>query len=283
VSPGPGSPSRFPAPRKRFGQHFLHDRGVLDRIVAAIAPQPDDRMLEVGPGRGALTARLLERVAHLHAVEIDRDLAAALSAAYPPARLSVHRADVLDFDLKVLPPGLRVVGNLPYNISTPLLFHLLNDAGRILDMHFMLQDEVVRRMVAGPSSAEYGRLSVMVQNRCEAVRLFGVPPGAFNPPPKVHSAIVRLVPRQEHGMGPEAASHFAALVGAAFSHRRKTLRNALAGLLTEQAIEAAGIDPGLRAENLSVEDYRRLAAAAGTGAGTGAGKGTGADAPQAGG
>jgi 16S rRNA (adenine1518-N6/adenine1519-N6)-dimethyltransferase len=244
------------APRKRFGQHFLASPGIVAKIVDAIDPQPGDVVVEIGPGLGALTEPLLARLPHLHVIEIDRDIVARLVAAHAPERLTVHAGDVLDFDFGTLPDGLRIVGNLPYNISTPILFHLVAQAARVRDMHFMLQREVVDRMVAAPSTAEYGRLSVMLQVRFAMQRLVDVPPGAFRPPPKVDSAVVRLVPRAD-----AAACDAAALqkvVTAAFTKRRKTLRNALAGAVTADALEALGLDPQLRPENLSVGDYVAL-------------------------
>ena len=184
-------------PRKRFGQHFLHDPGVLKRIVEAVAPAPGDAIVEIGPGEGALTRPLLERIGHLTAIEIDRDLAARLAQEFPSQRLTVVVADVLEFDFSSLPAGLRVVGNLPYNISTPILFQRARHAGRVRDMHFMLQLEVVQRMVAKHSTPDYGRLSVMLQTRFRMHKLFNVGPGAFRPPPKVDSAVVRLLPIAE--------------------------------------------------------------------------------------
>ena len=240
--------------RKRFGQHFLHDPGVLKRIVEAIDPAPGDALAEIGPGEGALTRRLLERVGHLTAIEIDRDLAARLSQEFSSQFLTVVTADVLDFDFAALPPDLRVVGNLPYNISTPLLFHLARFADRVRDMHFMLQREVVERMVAKHSTPDYGRLSVMLQTRFEMRKLFNVAPGAFRPPPKVESAVVRLVPLREK-MGCDATV-FEKIVREAFSARRKTLRNALP--LEAADYEDLGIDPKLRPENLSPADYARI-------------------------
>ena len=237
-------------PRKRFGQHFLHDPGVLKRIVEAIAPARDDVVVEIGPGEGALTRPLLERLERLTAIEIDRDLAAGLRAD----KLTVIRADALEFDFSSLPPGMRIVGNLPYNISTPLLFHLAGYADRVRDMHFMLQREVVDRMVAKHSTPAYGRLSVMLQTRFAMQKLFKVAPGAFRPPPKVESAVVRLVPLKE---APACdAALFEKIVREAFSARRKTLRNALP--LEPQDYEELGIDPKLRPENLSPADYVRI-------------------------
>ena len=237
-------------PRKRFGQHFLHDPGVLKRIVEAIAPARDDLVVEIGPGEGALTRPLLERLDRLTAIEIDRDLASGLGGQ----GLTVIAADALDFDFSSLPAGLRIVGNLPYNISTPLLFHLARYADRVRDMHFMLQKEVVDRMVAKHSTPDYGRLSVMLQTRFAMKKLFNVAPGAFKPPPKVESAVVRLVPLQKK-MDCDASA-FEKIVREAFSARRKTLRNALP--LEPQDYEELGIDPKLRPENLSPADYVRI-------------------------
>jgi 16S rRNA (adenine1518-N6/adenine1519-N6)-dimethyltransferase len=238
-------------PRKRFGQHFLHDAGVVRRIIEAIAPAADDFIVEIGPGEGVLTRPLAERAGRLEVIEIDRDLAAALAAE----RIKVHVADALEFDFGQLPQGARIVGNLPYNISTPLLFHLARFAERLRDLHFMLQREVVERMVAQPSTSAYGRLSVMLQARFRMQKLFRVAAGAFRPPPKVESAVVRLVPLAEPL--DRGAERFADVVRRAFSARRKTLRNALA--LPAAEFEALGIDPRLRPENLSPADYVRIA------------------------
>jgi len=232
-------------PRKRFGQHFLHEAGVIRRIVEAIAPQNGECMVEIGPGEGALTLPLVERLGALHVIELDRDLAAALQSM---EGLIVHQADALEFDFQEFPAGVRIVGNLPYNISTPLLFHLARYAARVRDMHFMLQAEVVERMVAAPSTPAYGRLSVALQARFHMRRLFGVAPGAFRPAPKVDSAVVRMQPRADMLRVDDE------LLRRAFSARRKTLRNALRGV----DLAAAGIDGGLRPENLSPEDYARL-------------------------
>lgn len=237
--------------RKRFGQHFLHDAGVVRRIVEAIAPGPEDFILEIGPGQGALTLPLAERAGRLEVVEIDRDLAAGL----PGERIKVHVADALGFDYGALPAGARLVGNLPYNISTPLLFRLAERAARFRDLHFMLQREVVERMVAAPSTPEYGRLSVMLQARFRMEMLFRVPAGVFRPPPKVESAVVRMLPLAEPVDA--AAPAFAGLVRRAFSARRKTLRNALG--LAEAELRDLGYDPRLRPENLSPADYARIA------------------------
>ncbi len=241
--------------RKRFGQHFLHDPGVLKRIVAAIDPVRSDIVVEIGPGEGALTRPLLDRVERLTAIEIDRDLAAGLSREFPAEKLSVLVADALDFDFSMLPVGMRVVGNLPYSISTPILFHMAHYADRVRDMHFMLQKEVVDRMVAKHSTPDYGRLSVMLQMRFSMRKLFNVAAGAFRPPPKVESAVVRLIPLAGKPDWNEALLE--KIVREAFSARRKTLRNALP--LEPGDYEALGIDPKLRPENLSPEDYVRIA------------------------
>jgi 16S rRNA (adenine1518-N6/adenine1519-N6)-dimethyltransferase len=242
-------------PRKRFGQNFLVDRSVIARIVDAIAPKPTDNLVEIGPGLGALTGALLERVPLLQVVELDRDLAARLRAGYPPERVVVHEGDALRFDFSMLDAPLRVVGNLPYNISTPLLFHMVAYAEYFTDLHFMLQREVVERMVAAPSTPEYGRLSVMLQYRFRMQNLLCVPSTAFRPAPKVASAVVRLVPLFRPDVAAHDESLFGETVTRAFSHRRKTLRNSLLGLATEADLHAVGVDPGLRAENLSVAEF----------------------------
>jgi 16S rRNA (adenine1518-N6/adenine1519-N6)-dimethyltransferase len=233
-------------PRKRFGQHFLHDPRVLARIVDALELSPEDVVVEIGPGEGALTQLLLDKISSIDVVELDRDLAARLT----DPRIRVHQADALEFDFRRFPAGMRVVGNLPYNISTPLLFYLSSFADRVRDMHFMLQLEVVQRMVAAPSTPEYGRLSVALQARFRMVKLFNVAKGAFRPPPKVESAVVRLVPLADPLEIDEA------LLRKAFSARRKQLRNALE--IPEDEYAALGIDPRLRPENLSPADYARI-------------------------
>ena len=235
-------PSSSHRPRKRFGQHFLHDPRVLAHLVEALALSKDDVVVEIGPGEGALTYRLRDHVARLEVIEIDRDLAARLEG------VKVHQADALEFDYSIFPKGVRIVGNLPYNISTPLLFHLARYAQRVRDMHFMLQLEVVERMVAAPSTPEYGRLSVALQARFRMKKVFNVGKGAFRPPPKVESAVVRLEPL------PEPLAVNEDLLRRAFSARRKTLKNALPGV----DFAAAGVDPTLRPENLSPADYARL-------------------------
>jgi 16S rRNA (adenine1518-N6/adenine1519-N6)-dimethyltransferase len=246
-------------PRRRFGQNFLVDRSVVASLVAAIDPQREERMVEIGPGLGALTEPLLARLDVLHVVEIDRDLAARLSARFPPERLRIWQADALAFDFCALGPDLRVVGNLPYNISSPLLFHLAGMAACLRDCHFMLQREVVDRMVAAPGGKEYGRLSVMLQYRFQAQRLLRVAPGAFRPAPKVESAFVRLVPHRPLPLQAADESVLAQVVARAFGQRRKTLRNALRELIDAQDLAALGIDPGLRAETLPVEAFVRIA------------------------
>lgn len=252
----------LPAPKKRFGQHFLTDRHYVRRIVEAIAPRAGDSMVEIGPGTGILTDELVPTVHPLHVVEIDRDLAAALRARFTPGEVVVHEADALEFDLASLAAPLRVVGNLPYNVSTPILFHVAAHADRIADCTFMLQKEVVERMVAEPGSAEYGRLSVMLQYRFEMALALRVPPGAFTPPPKVDSAVVRMRPLGEDRLRARDEGRFARLVAAAFAQRRKTLRNAARALVDENAFAAAGIDAGRRGETLSVEEFVRLSDAA---------------------
>jgi len=229
-----------------------------------VAPGPGDVVLEIGPGRGALTDALAAQAGHLHLVEIDRDLAAALAERHAADRVTVHVGDALEFDYASLPAPLRLVGNLPYNISTPLLFRLAAFADRIRDVHFMLQREVVARMAARPSTAEYGRLSVMLQYRFEIAKLFEVRPGAFHPVPKVDSAVVRLVPRPARALGATSEDVLREVVTAAFTKRRKTLRNALAAVADPGILAALGIDPGLRPENLGVDDYVRIANAVAT-------------------
>lgn len=228
---------------------------MLARIVDAVAPSPGDAIVEIGPGEGVLTRALLARVPHLTAIEIDRDLAARLAAEFAPERLTLHCADALDFDYGALAPGFRLVGNLPYNISTPLLFHVARSADRVRDLHFMLQREVIERMVAAPSTPEYGRLSVMLQTRFRMQKLFGVPRGAFWPPPKVESAVVRMVPLARPADFPDR--DLEDIVRRAFSARRKTLRNALPLLPGEYSV--LELDSGLRPENLSPADYVRIA------------------------
>ena len=249
--------------RKRFGQHFLHDRSVLDRLVREIDPQADQALVEIGPGRGALTEKLLGKSRTLDAVEIDRDLAAYLREHFAGAAgFELHVADALEFDFAALARArgarLRVIGNLPYNISTPLLFHVAAAHEHIVDLHVMLQKEVIDRIVAGPGSGEYGRLTVMLAPWIEARHLFDVGPGAFTPAPRVWSSVARLTIRREPAFAVPRA--FARTVSAAFSQRRKTLRNALRSLLDAEAIVAAGIDPGARPETLAPAQFAALAA-----------------------
>jgi len=247
-------------PRKRFGQHFLVSAGVIGRIVDALDPRPGDTMVEIGPGLGALTLPLLERLDHLQVVELDRDLVAHWQTHAAATKLTVHAADALAFDFAQVGSRFKVAGNLPYNISTPLLFHLADFAPRIERMVLMLQREVVDRMVAEPGSSAYGRLSVGLQVRFNMYRLCTVPPGAFNPPPKVDSAVVVMTPLGEAAPRIADPARFDAVVTAAFGQRRKTLRNALSGLLGEDQIRAAGVDPGARAEQIAPEDFIHLAA-----------------------
>jgi 16S rRNA (adenine1518-N6/adenine1519-N6)-dimethyltransferase len=249
----------LPRAKKRFGQHFLTDRHYLERIVAAIDPRPGDSMVEIGPGTGLLTERLLERLERLHVVEIDRDLAEALRRRFSPERVVVHETDVLEFDFASLAAPLRVVGNLPYNVSTPILFRVAAVADRLRDAVFMLQREVVERMVAEPGTADYGRLSVMLQYRFAMACVLEVPPGAFTPPPKVDSAVVRMQPLDAARPRARDEQRFAAIVAAAFSQRRKTLRNAARALLGPEAFAATGIDGSRRGETLSVAEFIALA------------------------
>jgi len=247
-------------PRKRFGQNFLHDERVIHAIVACISPRPDEHLVEIGPGQGALTRLLLPECGRLDAVELDRDLVGYLKRRFADEeRLSIHSADAMKFDFSALCRGgsLRVVGNLPYNISTPLLFHLFGQSACIRDMHFMLQKEVVDRLCAEPGGKDYGRLSVMAQYHCSMEPLLEVGPESFTPAPKVVSAVVRLVPHEQRPVLLDSEI-LGRVVTAAFSQRRKTLRNALGGLLDASEIEAAGIDPGVRAETLGLKDFARL-------------------------
>ncbi len=246
-------------PRKRFGQHFLHDAGIIERIVSAIQPRPGDCLVEIGPGTGALSLPLLRRHGQLRVVEFDRDLVARLRQLQAPG-LEVIEADALKFDFTPLAregERLRLLGNLPYNISTPLLFHLLQQRDCIQDMIFMLQKEVAERICAAPGTPAYGRLSVMAQYFCQTQLLFRVPPGAFTPPPKVDSAVIRLQPCEPELPATDTAA-LAGLVGAAFGKRRKTLRNALKGWLGDEDFAALDIDPGRRPETLGVRDFVRL-------------------------
>jgi len=248
--------------RKRFGQNFLTDAGIIRRIVQTVAPRPDQLIVEIGPGQAALTAPLAASGAELHVLEIDRDLAASLENRFRhTANVTVHCVDALHLDLGAVTAGrrFRLVGNLPYNISTPLLFHVLGWRELIEDMHFMLQQEVVNRMAAPPGGKARGRLSIMCQYHCAVTPLFVVPPEAFDPAPSVQSAVVRLVPHPAPPVQIGDLEQFERLVAQAFSMRRKTLRNSLRGLLDAEAIEAAGVDPGLRPETLTLEQFAALA------------------------
>jgi len=245
--------------RKRFGQNFLTDESVIDGIVRAIAPAAGDHVIEIGPGLSALTRPLLERLPHLTVVEIDRDLAARLRKQYPAERLTVIEADVLTVDFTAQGQALRVVGNLPYNISSPLLFHLMTAAAQVRDQHFMLQREVIDRMVARPGGADYSRLSVMLQSRYRMTKLFDVPPEAFDPPPKVVSAVVRMVPLGEDRPRPKSEAAFEQVVAKAFSQRRKMLRGVLADWTAHIPWEALGIEPTARAEAVSVAGFMGMA------------------------
>lgn len=249
-------------PRKRFGQNFLNDRNVIQRIVDTIAPQAGELIIEIGPGQAAITRPLIQSGAEIHAVEIDRDLAARLQATLSDhANFHLHNIDALKADFAELTGDrpFRVVGNLPYNISTPLMFHVLQWRDRIKDMHFMLQKEVVERMAAGPGSKTYGRLSVMCQVHCQVTSLFEVHPGAFYPSPAVDSAIVLLTPHAQPKVAEELTERLSRLVLKAFSQRRKTLRNSLKGMLTADEIESTGINPGIRAEQLGLQEFISLA------------------------
>ena len=247
--------------RKRFGQNFLHDANIIQKIVDAIAPHNGDHLVEIGPGQAALSIPLLQATGAIDAVELDRDLLPILEEKCAPyGNINLHNADALKFDfagLKTDERQLRLVGNLPYNISTPILFHLLEQRTVIQDMHFMLQKEVVDRMAASPGNKTYGRLSVMLQACCTVEQLFDIGPGAFKPAPKVDSSIVRLTPHTDSNINDEQT--FAEIVTRSFAQRRKTLRNNLKGLLDEGQIKQASIDPGTRAETLHIEDFQRLA------------------------
>lgn len=246
-------------PRKRFGQNFLTDQRIISQIIAEICPQKYDQIIEIGPGLGALTRPLLQAVDHLDVVEIDRDIVDRLNKEFPPEKLTIHAADALKFNFSTLGNKLRIVGNLPYNISTPLLFHLSQFSEHILDMYFMLQKEVVERMVGMPATSDYGRLSVMLQYRFDMEYIFSVPAESFRPIPKVESAIVRMTPRPQSAMNAADEALFSQIVLAAFSQRRKTLRNTLHHYLEADNFSALGIDSGLRAENLSVENFVAIA------------------------
>ncbi|MEM1113712.1 MAG: 16S rRNA (adenine(1518)-N(6)/adenine(1519)-N(6))-dimethyltransferase RsmA [Pseudomonadota bacterium] len=252
-------------PRKRFGQNFLRDDAVINRIVSAIHPQAEQYLVEIGPGQGALTEPLSNSGCRLDVIELDRDLVPGLLAAHSlNPRFTLHNVDALNFAFTTLAQSgerLRIVGNLPYNISTPLIFHLLDSAEIIEDMHFMLQLEVVNRLAAQPGSKHWGRLGIMAQFRCEVEALFEVPPGAFQPPPKVQSAVVRLAPHTNHPWPDCDREKLARVVKAAFAQRRKTLRNNLKGLIDDGTLGELGIDPGCRAETLGITDFVAIAKA----------------------
>jgi 16S rRNA (adenine1518-N6/adenine1519-N6)-dimethyltransferase len=249
--------------RKRFGQNFLHDQGIIQQIIYGINPQPNDNIVEIGPGKGALTASLLESVGKLNVIELDRDLIPILQNNFQRyEQFHIHNVDALKYDFSQLAEEnkkLRVVGNLPYNISTPLLFHLVSFSHLIKDMHFMLQKEVVDRITALPNSKAYGRLSVMLQYHCFTERLFNVSPNAFSPPPKVDSAIVRLIPYEQKPVKIDNQQVFEGIVSQCFAQRRKTLRNNLKNTLSEEEIESLDINPTARAETLTVEQFANLA------------------------
>ncbi len=247
-------------PRKRFGQNFLRDQSVIQRIVETISPKLSDHLIEIGPGLGALTFPLLKKIDKLDVIEIDRDLVLFLKNKAED-KLTIYEQDALQFDFSSLsqkPHSLRIVGNLPYNISTPLIFHLIGYASIISDMIFMLQKEVVERMAAAVDADDYGRLSVMVQYHCLVEALFDVSPDAFNPPPQVTSTIVRLVPYEKLPHVAKNYAHFAEVVKQAFSQRRKTLRNSLKKLVSDEDWKNLKINPELRAEKLSVEDFVKI-------------------------
>ena len=245
--------------RKRFGQNFLVDRGIISAIVSAIDPQRSDAVVEIGPGLGAITEPLLDRLDHLHVVEIDRDLIALLKKRHAPERMTIHEGDALAFDFASIGTDLRLVGNLPYNISTPLLFHLAEYVGIVRDMHFMLQKEVVERMVAVPGESDFSRISVMLQYRFHLEWLIDVPPESFEPPPKVQSAVVRLIPKESSELKAKSQEKLSQVVQTAFSQRRKMLRNTLKGTLSDAGFAELGIDPTRRAEDIPVDDYVRIA------------------------
>ncbi|SFN61077.1 16S rRNA (adenine1518-N6/adenine1519-N6)-dimethyltransferase [Nitrosospira briensis] len=246
-------------PRKRFSQNFLVDKQIISDIVRAIHPRENDLLVEIGPGLAALTRPLLHALGHLHVVEIDRDIVERLRREFSEKKLTIHTGDALEFDFSAIGDDIRVIGNLPYNISTPILFHLSKFAENIRDMHFMLQKEVVARMIATPSTSDYGRLSVMLQCRFEMEQLLIAPPECFDPVPKVESAVVRMVPLSQPPVEAGKEKLFAGIVSAAFSQRRKTLRNTLRDYLKPEDYLTLEIDAGQRAENLSVAQFVAVA------------------------
>lgn len=248
--------------RKRFGQNFLHDQGVIQSIISAVSSHSTDHLIEIGPGQGALTESLLKGCGKLDVIELDRDLVHLLEKKFPAdSRLTIHNADALFFDYKKLcgrNEKLRIVGNLPYNISTPLMFHLLKNRSSVKDMHFMLQKEVVDRMLGQPGSKHYGRLGIMLQYYCQIEKLFEVPPECFSPAPKVTSAVARIIPHDELPVQAKDPEILGKVVTQAFSQRRKTIRNSLSPLFSEKQLIALDIDPSVRAENLAIADFARL-------------------------
>ena len=257
-----GNPNVKHRARKRFGQNFLHDQQVINRIISCVAPQSDDLLLEIGPGQAALTKPLVASGAELHLIELDRDLVVKLEKQFSDdANVTIHACDALKANFPEITGNrpFRLIGNLPYNISTPLIFHLLQWHEQVIDMHFMLQKEVVDRMAAAPGSRTYGRLSVMTQYRCKVTSLFDVQPESFSPVPRVCSSIVRLQPLQQPPADAGSFKNFERVVSAAFSQRRKTLRNSLKELLSAEQILATGIEPGQRAEQLSLSQFAALA------------------------
>ncbi|MGD8567244.1 MAG: 16S rRNA (adenine(1518)-N(6)/adenine(1519)-N(6))-dimethyltransferase RsmA [Gammaproteobacteria bacterium] len=247
--------------RKRFGQHFLADTAVVQQIVNTIAVGESDHVVEIGPGLGVMTEAILPLARYLDAVELDRDLVSKLNQSLPLGKFAIHSADALKFEFCSLvkeQEKLRIVGNLPYNISTPLIFRLLEQLQCIEDMHFMLQKEVVNRLAASPGHGSYGRLSVMVQYYCRVEKLFDVAPDAFSPPPKVDSSVVRLIPHPKPPVDVQEKQTFDKVVSAAFAQRRKTLRNNLKSMIEADQMHAAGIDPGRRAETLTLQEFATL-------------------------
>ncbi len=246
-------------PRKRFGQNFLHDPYIIESIVNAINPRPGEKLIEIGPGQGAITFPVLQRCKKMSAIELDRDLVELLAETHRPhGELTLISQDALKTDLSAFGSDLRIIGNLPYNISSPLLFHLLRYRPLIRDMHFMLQKEVVDRMAAGPGSKIFGRLTVMIQTYCDVSKLLSVPPGAFNPPPAVDSAIVRLIPKSDAQIPEHDAEKLSRVVSLSFSQRRKTLRNNLKNTISVEQIESCGVSPSARAETLEINDFISL-------------------------
>jgi 16S rRNA (adenine1518-N6/adenine1519-N6)-dimethyltransferase len=247
--------------KKHYGQHFLHDQNILAKIARSINPSPKDHIIEIGPGQGVLTQHIVDHVKRIDLIEIDRDLVKYLNEHYQQPNLLIHQADILKFDLDTLfttDKMARIIGNLPYNISTPILFKLCQHASKIQDMLFLLQKEVVMRMCALPNSKEYGRLSIMIQYFCKVKRVMDVPAGAFTPPPKVKSSTVSLIPHKNTPHTANNFEHFEQLVRTAFCYRRKTIHNALKGFIDTSKLASLDINPSLRPENLSLEDYIRI-------------------------